>query len=63
MLERKVFEALTLTTSTSLTTVSDSERARIIFILEAVMYPYTATSSIVYNSPRYGSVLLGFAVT
>ena len=59
----KEFQVLTLTTSTSLTTVSERESARIIFILEAAMYPYTATSSIVYNNPRYESVLLGFAVT
>ena len=56
-------EALTFTTSTSLTTVSDRERARIIFIFEAVMYPYTATSSMVYNNPIYASVPFGFAVT
>ena len=48
----KAFGMLTLTTSASLTTVSESERARIIFIFEAAMYPYTATSSIVYNNPR-----------
>ena len=58
----RVFGALTLTISTSLT-VSDRESTTIIFILEAVMYPYTTTSSIVYNNPRYSSVLLGFAVT
>ena len=39
MLEARVFGALTLTTSTSLTTVSERESARIIFILEAAMYP------------------------
>ena len=59
----RAFGVLTLTISTSLTTVSDRESTTIIFILEAVMYPYTATSSIVYNNPRYASVLLGFAVT
>ena len=52
MLGKKVIRALTLTTSASLTTVSESDKARIIFIFEAVMYPYTATSSMVYNNPR-----------
>lgn len=62
MLE-KLLRVLTLTTSASLTTVSERERASIIFIFETVMYPYTATSSIVYNKPKYDSVFLGFAVT
>lgn len=56
-------EGLTLATSASLTTVSERESARIIFIFEAAIYPYTATSSIVYNNPKYDSVFLGFAVT
>lgn len=62
MLE-KVSKVLTLTTSESLTTVSERESARIIFIFETAMYPYTAMSSIVYNNPRYDSVFLGLAVT
>ena len=36
---RKGLGALTFTTSTSLTTVSERESARIIFTLEAAMYP------------------------